>query len=81
MKRYTIPLIVLVLLGGFSVWWYSPTQVIKRKVSSLLSTLTLEASEGRAGRNFRGYALHDLLDEVGGSGGHECHPEGMARSP
>jgi len=61
MKRYIIPLAVLILLVGFSVWWYSPTQVIKRKVSSLLSTLTLEASDGRAGRNFRGYAFHDLL--------------------
>ncbi len=61
MKRYLLPVVVLVLLAAFGVWWYTPYQVVKRKVGSLLSTLTLEAGSGKAGRNLRGYTLHDLL--------------------
>lgn len=61
MRRYLIPAIVVILLVGFCVWWYSPRQVIQRRTHSLLETLTFEKGGGRAARNLGGYTLHDLL--------------------
>lgn len=61
MKRYLIPVAVLVLSIGFCVWWYSPRQVIERRTRSLLETLTFEKGGGPAARNLGGFALHDLL--------------------
>lgn len=63
MKRYTFPIVFLALVVGFSVWWFSPNQVLKRKVNSLLSTLTMDAEGGRVGRQAGTYSLNALLAE------------------
>lgn len=61
MKRFAIPAIVVAVLGILAVWWFSPTQVVKRRTRSLLTTLTLDAGTGKAGRQFGAYPLNALL--------------------
>ncbi len=64
MKRYLIPLAALVMLGLFGLWWYSPTQVIKRRTANLLSTLTLDKGEGKTTRHLGAYSLNGLLADT-----------------
>lgn len=61
MKRFAIPAIVVAVLGILAVWWFSPTQVVKRRTRSLLTTLTLDAGTGKAGRQLGAYPLNALL--------------------
>lgn len=61
MKRYAIVAAVLALLAGLGIWWYSDTQVLKRRTKSLLSTLTLESGAGRVSRQMGSYQLNRLL--------------------
>jgi len=62
MRRYLIPVCV-VLGGAFVMWWFSTSQVLKRRTSSLLETMTLEADSGMAGRQMKTYSLNRLLAE------------------
>ena len=43
MKRYLIALLLGLLLGGFCFWWNSPTQVLTRKTTSLLESISFPA--------------------------------------
>ncbi len=61
MKRFAIPAIIVAVLGILGVWWFSPVQVLKRRTQSLLTTLTLDADTGRAGRQLGAYSLNALL--------------------
>jgi hypothetical protein len=61
MKRFVIPLVVAGLLVLFGVWWFSPTQVVKRRTESLLATLTLDGGSGKVGRQMAVYSLNALL--------------------
>ena len=61
MKRLTISLLILALLSGFCLWWFSSTQVVKRKTLSLLETLTMASDEGKAKRHMGSYSLNSLL--------------------
>ncbi len=61
MKRYSIPIIFLALTVAFCLWWYSPAQVLKRRTESLLTTLTLNAGDGKATRHMGAYSLNGLL--------------------
>lgn len=61
MKRIGLPIVVLALLGAFLFWWFSPSQVLKRRTDSLLQTLTLEAGSGKATRQAGVYSLNALL--------------------
>lgn len=63
MKRLALPIAFVVLLGLFGAWWFSPTQVVKRKVKSLLTTLTFQKGEGKVGRQAGTYSLNALLAE------------------
>ncbi len=58
LKLYSIPCVVLMIAG---LWWFSPTQILKRRTVSLLETLTLEATSGKAARQIGTYALNSLL--------------------
>jgi hypothetical protein len=44
-----------------SVWWFSPTQVLKRRTLSLMSTLTMDRGAGKTSRQFATYSLNRLL--------------------
>ena len=61
MRRYLIPVAVVLVLGGFLMWWFSPSQVVKRRTGSLLETMTLEADTGTAARQMKTYSLNRLL--------------------
>ncbi len=59
MKRLVLAAIVILTL--FGVWWFSPTQVVKRRTRSLLTTLTLDDSSGKVTRQMGAYSLNGLL--------------------
>ena len=61
MKRLIISLAILALLGGFATWWFSDTQVLKRRTQSLLTTLTLDSGTGKVGRQMGTYSFNALL--------------------
>jgi endoglucanase Acf2 len=61
MKRFFIPAMLVVALVLFAIWWFSPTQVLKRRTESLLTTLTLDGGSGKVGRQMRVYSLNALL--------------------
>ena len=61
MRRIALPLVLLALLGGLAIWWYQPVQVLKRRTSKLLHTLTLKPGTDPTGRKMGIYALSALL--------------------
>ncbi len=63
MKRIYILAAALLILSAFLFWWFSPTQVLKRRTMILLDTLTMDASTGKSGRQLGVYRLNSLLAE------------------
>lgn len=63
MKRLAISVALLVILAGLAAWWFSDTQVLKRRTESLLTTLTLDSGSGNVNRQMGTYALSGLLAE------------------
>jgi hypothetical protein len=63
MKRQAIIAVILLLAAGATVWWFSPTQVVKRRTSGLLDSLTFSASTGSAYRQASGYGFSSYLAE------------------
>ncbi len=61
MRRFAIPIVFLIVAVLFCVWWYSPTQVLKRRTAALLSALSLEVGQGKANRHLGVYSLNELL--------------------
>jgi hypothetical protein len=61
MKRPFIIAGLLLGLTGFLFWWFSPTQVLKRRTHNLLETLTLDAGASRSSRQLGVYSLNALL--------------------
>ncbi len=61
MKRIAIPLAFVALLGILAAWWFSDTQVLKRRTRSLLTTLTFEAGVGKTTRHLGAYSLNSIL--------------------
>lgn len=74
MKKTIYPLLVLVVAGVFLAWWFSPSQVVKRKTDRLLELMSFEKGAGKAARQAGVYSLNALLaQEVELSS--ESHPE------
>lgn len=61
MKRLALAATIAAALALFGMWWFSPTQVLKRKTQSLLATLTLDESKGQTTRQMGAYSLNGLL--------------------
>lgn len=61
MKKFVISALIIAVIGGIAVWWFSPTQVVKRRTLTLFRTLTLEAGSGNAERQMGTYSLNALL--------------------
>ncbi|MFT3990304.1 MAG: hypothetical protein QM680_02730 [Luteolibacter sp.] len=61
MKRVMSIAIVLLILAGFGVWWFSPKQVIQRRTKSLLKVLSIEKDSGRAARMMKPFELNKML--------------------
>ncbi len=60
MKRILIPAAVL-LLGGLSVWWFSPTRVLMRRTAAFIDTANVPAGMSDIGRGARGQNLAEYL--------------------
>ena len=61
MKRLVISLVIIAILAALGGWWFSDTQVLKRRTQSLLTTLTLDSGTGKVGRQMGAYSLNALL--------------------
>lgn len=64
MKRIAFPTLVVVLLlllAGLAVWWFSPTEVVKRRVASFFSTAEVPATMSDIGRGARGTKVATYL--------------------
>lgn len=61
MRRWYLLTPLLLVLAGFFLWWNRPAQIVKRKSSALLETLSLEADHGRIGRGLRSNDLRAFL--------------------
>jgi hypothetical protein len=60
-KRYAIPFLILAIFVAFACWWFSTTQVLKRRTETLLSTLTMQSGSSSPSRQMGGYSLNGLL--------------------
>lgn len=63
MKRLSILGAVLLMLAAFLFWWFSATQVLKRRTQSFLDVMTMDAGTGKSGRQLGVYRLNSLLAE------------------
>jgi hypothetical protein len=74
MKKTIYLLLVLAMAGLILAWWFSPSQVVKRKTDRLLELMSFEKGSGRASRQTGVYSINALLaQEVELSS--ESHPE------
>lgn len=65
MKKPLFLAAAFVLLAGLAVWWYSPSQVLKRRTVVLLEAMTLEPGTTKASRQMGLYTVSALLaDQV-----------------
>lgn len=61
MRRLLLLLAVLLAFAGFCVWWFSPTQVVKRRSGDLCRILTLDEGTPPTSRNVGAFQLDRLL--------------------
>lgn len=56
---------VAVALGvAFLIWWMSPTQVLKRRITNLIEEANVPAGMGKLGRNNRGPEVSEYMTEM-----------------
>ena len=60
MKRLAIPVGILVL-AGLAFWWFSPTQVLKRRTAAFIDTANVPVAMSDLGRSARGKHVSDYL--------------------
>jgi len=53
MNRNLTALAALAIVSGFLVWWFQPSQALKRRTNGLMETLTLAEHAGPASRNLK----------------------------
>ncbi len=63
MRRWFVAVFAVVLTVVFVAWWNSPTQVVKRRTKTLVTILTIPASEQEAARKVRSMGLDAFLDD------------------
>lgn len=61
MKRLIAIVGLILVLAGFCLWWFSPTQVVARRTRDLCKVLTLEPDSRPAGRTLGSFKLDSLL--------------------
>lgn len=78
MNRLLTGTAVIAVIAGFLVWWFQPSQVLKRRTKSLMETLTLAEGAGAASRNLKIYPLSRAIgDEVRITGAGDRRAEGV----
>jgi hypothetical protein len=63
MKRAAILALAVAVIAGFVIWWFSPTQVVKRRTMGLLDTVSMEAGSGRVTRQMGNYSVNRYLSQ------------------
>jgi len=61
MKRILIPLAAIAVIAGFLVWWFSPTQVVKRRTNRLMEVMSMSEGSSPATRQLGVYSLNALI--------------------
>lgn len=61
MKRLVIVAVVTSILFAVSLWWFSPSEVVKRRTHKLLEILAFESGGGRGARQMGVYSLNAIL--------------------
>lgn len=65
MRRFLVPIVVLlVLLGAFAWWWTRPGRVVSRRVAGLFEAANITADSGNITRSTRGTALEPFLADT-----------------
>jgi hypothetical protein len=65
MKKLLIPVVALVAVVAFLLWFFSSEQVVKRRTEKLMSILTMEADGAGKSRQLSALALGGLIaDEL-----------------
>ena len=62
-KPLVIAAVAFSLVLGFLVWWFSDTQVVKRRTVELTENFTIKANHGNAARISKNQSLGELVDE------------------
>lgn len=61
-RRISIFALIVVLLLAFVGWWYSPTQVLKRRCDSFFNVISFSEKQAPAARHVQALKLADYLD-------------------
>lgn len=65
MQRFLLYLALgLLLIGGFAMYYYSPSVVVERHTRKLLDLATIESGTGKAGRSLRSLSFDKLIGET-----------------
>lgn len=63
-KKLIYTLVPFALILGFLFWWFSTSQVLKRRSADLLDCIRMEDGTGRIERSFKAENLRDLIDDT-----------------
>lgn len=63
-KPLIVAAAVFALVIGLLAWWFSDTQVIKRRTTELTEIFTIKADDGKASRISKNQNLGELLDRT-----------------
>jgi hypothetical protein len=74
-RRLAIFALLGVALLAFLGWWYSPTQILKRRCDSFLDVISLSEHQEPAGRQVQALRLGDYLDRRVAISGSELSEE------
>lgn len=74
-RRISIFALLGVLLLGFLGWWYSPTQILKRRCDSFFNVISFSEKQKSAARQVQALKLADFLDRDVALSGQEISEE------
>lgn len=63
-KPLYISITVFILIIGFLIWWFSDTQVVKRRTEELTHIFTIKADDGKSARVSKNQDLGELLSRT-----------------
>ena len=63
-KKQLFLLILVGLVIGFLIWWFSASQVLQRRSAALIESIRMEQGTGRLERAYKTENLRDLLDST-----------------
>lgn len=61
MKRLSALLVLLIAAGGLAYWWFSPAEILKRRLGNLLGSAEVSSTMSDIGRGARGPRIADYF--------------------